>query len=117
MRPEDFRSFYGRDIPFSARGWVAELDGRVIGLAGFALLGNPPMAFSDMTEEMKAFPVTIMRESRKVMKTLAKDRKTAYCLASKDLPGSEKFLQRLGWKWHTTDPNGEIYAWQTRSPG
>lgn len=115
MRPDDFQAFYGRDLPYTAKGWVAELDGKIIGIGGFALLGMPALAFSDMTEEMKAFPITIMRESKRIMAELAKTRSSAYCLASKEFPNSAQFLERLGWVWQRSDPNGEIYAWQSLS--
>ena len=115
MKRQDFVDFYGTEPPYSFKAWVAELDGKVIGLAGFALGGAVPMAFSDMTEEMAKYPVTIMRESRRVMNELAGVGRPLHCLASKHLPNSEAFLQRLGWTWFRHDENGEVYTWQSPS--
>ena len=102
------RAFYGHDLPFSARAWVAEVDGEVIGIAGYYLRGGAALVFSDMREAMKAYPVTIMREARRLM---ARIKVPAVCIADPDLPGSGRFLERLGWRFDRRTEEGDQYTW------
>lgn len=104
-------AFYGSPLPVSARAWVAELDGEVIGIAGYYLKGGAALVFSDMTDAMRAYPVTIMREAKRVM---AEIRVPAVCIASSERKGSARFLRRLGWTFARSTDEGEAYAWQPR---
>lgn len=107
-RAADFRAFYGRALPRSGRAWVAELDGKVIGLAGYYLMGGRAFVFSDMDEAMARYPVTIMREARRLMAGL---RLPALCIADPARETSGRFLERLGWRLVGPGDEGDIYAW------
>lgn len=85
----DVADFYG-SIPMSMRATVAELDGRVVGIAGYYMAQGVAFVFSDCKAELPK--MTIWREAVKYMQGLTIP---AICVASE---GSERFLERLGWK-------------------
>lgn len=99
-------AFFPADPPKSARAWVAELDGRVIAVAGYYIDGGAAVVFSDMKDEMYDFPVTIVREARAFMARLPVP---AACSASPRVRGAGRFLRRLGWQ-HL---RGNVFVWNS----
>ena len=95
----------------TVRAWVAELDGRPIGIMGYTVQRGQPAAamFSDMKDEMRAFPKVIVREARRL---LAEMRFPAVCIASGREKGAGRFLRRLGWQYLDTSDEGDIYVWR-----
>lgn len=108
-RPADFEAFYGRSPPYTMRAWVAELDGEVIGIAGYYMRQGWVQAFSDMNDAMRQYPGTIMREARRFMARL---KSPALCIASCSEKNAARFLGYLGWRHVGTSEEGEVYAWQ-----
>lgn len=109
-RPADFEAFYGRRLPYTARAWVAELDGEVIGIAGwYRRADGYALAFSDMTDAMRMWPGMIMREAKRFMGALSGP---AVCVANCNEEGAARFLSHLGWRKVGVCEDGEVYAWQ-----
>lgn len=104
----DIVQFYSRPLPFTVRAWVAEADGRVLGLAGYIPQGRYVLAFSEIKDEMRAHPMAVMRGAKKFMGLLDRP---AVAYASRKEPGSCRLLERLGWKYATTDDQGEVFTW------
>jgi hypothetical protein len=112
-RPSDFQEIYDRPAPVSMRAWSAELDGEVLGMAGYYIASGQIMVFSTMKDRMRDFPVTIMRASRRFMASLKEAKLPAICVASPDEGNSCAFLERLGWSHAGTGDEGEVYTWRT----
>ncbi len=103
----DMAEFYDEAPTGSVRAWVADLDGKVIGIAGCVYVGDKVVAFSAMKEEMRAFPVTIMRAARFIAKKLPPG---AVAKAYDQEKHSAKLLERLGFE--PLDANAGTYRWR-----
>lgn len=97
----------------TVRAWVAELDGEPIGIAGYYLIAGRAMVFSDMRDEMKRFPVLIMKLAIEFMGSIQSTGLPLVCTASTKIPNAEKFLQRLGWLHVGPSEAGEVYTWHS----
>lgn len=100
----DVREFYGKLPPQTIRAKVLERDGEVVGVAGYYVGGPTAVVFSDAKEGIPK--IRIWREAVKFMREL---NLPALCVAT---PGSEAFLQRLGWTFAGLDDGKEVYRWQ-----
>ena len=78
------------------RAWVGELDGRLIGMGGFAFVQGRWVAFSDLTEEARAHKMTLMRAAIRAF-AAARDSRIRFIYAAPDPaePGAVKWLRRL----------------------
>lgn len=103
----DAHAFWGRTLPGSIRGYVAELDGQVMGIAGLAYAPNNIIAFADMAEGGQKYPMTIMRMTKLVKTLLNETRVPVYCNADVKLRNSTKFLEHIGFK----PCGGRAYVW------
>ena len=99
----DIEGFFGRMPGPSIRARVLELDGEVVGVAGYYLVGGIAVMFSDTKADIPK--LTIWRESKAMMAGM---RIPAVCVAS---DGSGPFLERLGWRHLGPSPDGEVYQW------
>lgn len=95
---EDATAFWGKTAPVSIRGYVAELDGRVMGIAGLAYAPNQIRGFADMVEEGQKYPMTIMRITKLVKALLNETKAPVFCNADPNLPNARKFLEHIGFK-------------------
>lgn len=96
----DFRSFFGRSAPHTIRARVLEIDGEVMGIAGYYLVNGAAFVFSDNKEGIPM--IRIWREAKAFMESL---NLPAICMADEN---SGPFLERLGWQ----SVDGEFYKWQ-----
>lgn len=94
----DAQAFWGPGLPTSIRGYVAELDGRVMGIAGLAYAPNQIRAFADMVAGGEKYPMTIMRMVKLVKALLNETKAPVFCNADPNLPNSRKFLAHVGFK-------------------
>lgn len=101
----DFRQFFGRLPETTVRARAIEIDGEVVGIGGYYVLGEQAVMFSD--HKPGAIPkITIWREVKAFMDTIEMP---AICRCTK---GSERFLQRLGWVLAEHTDDGDLYRWQ-----
>ena len=63
----DYRTFYGGPAPCSLRGLVAERDGRLVGFAGYYLVGSLAHVFTNHADMTKR---EIVKSGREVVKML-----------------------------------------------
>lgn len=103
----DAEAFWGRSLPASIRGYVAEKDGVVMGVAGLAYMPTQIIAFADMKEGGQKYPMTIMRITKLVKALLNETKVPVYCNADVLLPNSQKFLEHVGFKLLS----GRTYVW------
>ena len=95
---EDAKAYWGKSLPVSVRGYVAELDGKVMGIAGLAYAPTQIRAFADMAEGGQKYPMTIMRITKLVKALLNETKAPVYCNADEALPNARKFLEHVGFK-------------------
>lgn len=97
--------FHGKQLPWTVKALVADLDGEIIGIGGVYYDGDRAVAFSGMKSAMRRFPMTMARGALAIMRLIGNQP----CLAvpNPDEPGAERLLGRLGfepfveqvWRW------------------
>jgi len=87
---------------------VAELDGKVIGIAG-VMHSQALQAFSSMNGEIKKYPRTIVKAVREFRKILeAYGDSPIYAIADEDTKTAPGFLKHVGFKYYRDG----VYRWQ-----
>ena len=101
----DLLTFYGRLPPYSVRARVLEIDGELLGVAGYHITNGMAVMFSDWKEGIPA--ITVWREAVAMMKEI---KMPAICVATDQ---SGKFLKRLGWQYAGPSDDGDVYSWHS----
>jgi hypothetical protein len=104
---DDAKAYWGKNPPASIRAYVAEHDGKVMGIAGLVYGQNQIQAFADMAEGGQKYPLAIMRITKLVKALLNETRAPVYCNADVTLPNAKKFLEHVGFKLYS----GRTYVW------
>lgn len=109
----DLDEFYGDNRPrVSQRAIVVELDGKIVGIAALNYFDNQMTAVSEMRDELKAYPVTIMKAAKRFAEILNKHGAGVLAVASNDIPRSAQFLERVGFEYIGTISDGRVYRWR-----
>ena len=92
--------------------WVGDIDGRIVGIAGFARTSGRWYGFCDLHEEARPHKMKIARAARRAMQE-AKRRGIRYVYAQIDPeePGAEPWLRSLGFRIDPRMPS--LYRWGT----
>jgi GNAT superfamily N-acetyltransferase len=108
---DDIAAFSDLPAKPSIRAWVAELDGRIVGLAGVALVAGRWLAFCDLTADIRPHKIAIARAAIRFLEQCRRDG-IRYVYAEADLrePGSRRWLTSLGFE---IDPRTlHLYRWR-----
>ena len=111
---EDITAFSSlKDIP-TVKAWCFDLDGRVIALGGLSLTKGRWFAFLDLTDEARAYKMTLMRTAKRMMAEAERmGIRYVYTEADLDEPRSTEWLRRLGFE---IDPRSEyLYRWKNNT--
>lgn len=100
----DIAEFYGKMPGRSVRAKIYEIDGDAVGVLGHYIEDGIKVVFSDI--KRPAPKMAIWREAKAIMDNL---KGPAVCVA---MDGSERFLERLGWKYVDMSDEGAVYQWQ-----
>lgn len=97
----------------TVRGYVAEMDGKIVGSMGVMHV-RPPVAFSSMAPEMRQFPRLIVTAIRMFREMLAEHYTYVVAAASPTERDPASVLQRVGFVPYTkaTEDHLGVYAWQ-----
>jgi hypothetical protein len=96
---DDLRTWWpDTDVPRTVRGFAAELEGRVMGVAGLMYMPTIIFAFAEMVAEGQAFPLSIMRMVRKMRALMLTVNAPIVALADPKFPHSEAFLEHVGFE-------------------
>jgi len=97
----------------SARAWVGEVDGRLIGLGGLALAGGRWFAFLDLSPEGRTHKIALMRLAIRILDEARKDGiRFVYADRNPDEPKAQAWLTRLGFE---IDPRSQhYYRWSAK---
>ena len=108
---DDIEAF--SDIPNkpSMRAWVGEVDGRIVGLAGFVFSQGRWLGFCDLTEEARKYKMTLARAAKRVIAQARMDGiRFIYTESDPTEPTSVRWLTSLGF---TVDPRtAYLYRWK-----
>lgn len=115
LRPataDDLVSFYGHHPRSTMRAVVAEHDGRILGVAGLMRTPNGLLAVSEITDELRRYPLVIMRAGRIIADMARKSAVPVYAVASDKEANSAAFLERLGFVCISESREGGLFQWQ-----
>lgn len=93
----DAEQFFGGQMMFSMRGWVAEQDGVVTAIGGLYYEGGRPIAFSEMTGTFRKDRKDVAKGCRILMQMIDKIKSPVYAVANPNEPTAQKLLAKLGW--------------------
>jgi hypothetical protein len=115
---EDITTFAGELKAPTLRGWVGEVDGKVMALGGLAIVGGRHIAFLDVTDEGRNLLKSslhvrkaLIRTARMVMED-ARNRGVRFAFAEAEMKYqlADKMLEHLGFK---PDPRApDLYRWK-----
>jgi hypothetical protein len=100
----DIMNIYGQLPGQTVRADVFEVDGSPAAIVGRYVEDGVIVLFSDI--KVSASKMTVWRRAKEIMAGLTVP---AVCVAT---PGSEKFLERLGWSYLCDSDEGAVYQWQ-----
>lgn len=95
----DIETFAGRRNNETIRAFVGDLDGKIIGIGGLAVVKGRYYAFCDLEPEMRSYKMHIMRTAMKVFAN-ARRAGVRFVFAEADTkePKSVAWLTRLGFE-------------------
>lgn len=99
LRPatkQDVESFYGDRPLLTVRAIVAELDGDVVAIAGFAMHQGLNLAFSDLRENTNASRVMIVKYAKKMAHWMRDTGLPIYVTENPQRSNSHRFLSLMG---------------------
>ena len=88
--------FLGGPPPFSLRGYVARVGGRVVGLGGVYYDAGRAVAFSKMKDEMRPKRKACAKACRMLVDLIRETPGPVYAIASPDEATAPALLQKLG---------------------
>ena len=95
LKRQDVIDMYGRTVWASMRGFTAELEGRVIGVAGIAF-AKPLQCFCALDDEMKDHPREIVKAVRIVRELLNDVDLPVYATPDEYETTADQFLKHVG---------------------
>lgn len=112
--PEDAVAFWGHPPALSFRGFVAEIDGEVVGVGGvFYDEARRPIAFSEMREPMRKHLKAKAKAVRMIMGLAMRRHDRFYAVAQQDEPTAAPLLAKLGFRpTGQMTPVGELLVWE-----
>ena len=95
------------------RAWTELVDGRVVGIGGVQIMEDGPVvAFVDLTEEARRYPLSLHRAAVRFMQELRRSGiRRVMATADPAQPAAERWLDRLGFSPVEVDGT-TIYLWQ-----
>ena len=108
---EDIEAFSKLRNKPTIMAWVGDIDGRIVGIAGFARSGGRWYGFCDMHDEARPYKMKIARAARRAMQE-AKRRGICFIYAQTDPkePGAVRWLTSLG--FHIDPRAPSLYRWR-----
>lgn len=99
----DVQAFLGGPPPARLRGYVAILDGEVVGLGGVYYHAGTPVAFSDIKPPLRKHRKALAKGCRILMDFIREMNVPVYALANQEEPTASYLLCKLGFK-----PTGQV---------
>lgn len=96
--PALVEAFFGKPPPYTFRGHAALIGDRVVGLGGVSFVNGMPVAFSDMTDELRARQADRARCYRFLRREFRRHVGRLFAMCSEDEPTAPRVLAGLGFK-------------------
>lgn len=111
---DDYEKQCGTVPPARVRAWAAEVDGKLIGIGGICLPpGLPPVAFVDISEEARNYPVALHKTGLRFMEQVKRwgiPRVVATTDAGNET--QDRWIRRLGFTSDGTETDGKkVHTW------
>jgi hypothetical protein len=106
----DLRDWYGEAPKRSCRAWVIAQDGKLVALAGYSFEPGYILVFSEVRGEHPKFAT--WKYAKKLFANITKYRLPMRAVANPDIPGSDRFLERLGFEFEQETDIGKQYLWR-----
>lgn len=106
----DFEEFTGERPRKTLRAFVAKVNNRIVGIGGFTYYGHQAVAFLNVTEEAKRYPITMIRLCRKMINEHPGH---YFICAIKDQEEATatRFLEAVGFKFSQAYQGQEVFRW------
>ena len=118
MRPataEDIAHFSDMEVTPTIRGWVAEQDGELLGIAGFARARGRWWAFFDITDKLRAHKKFIVKSGKKFIEEAQRQGvRYLYAEADPNEPLAVRWMESLGFELDRR--SGTLYRWKNGGP-
>lgn len=109
LKHEHLVAFYGPDGRGpSVKGVAGLVDGELVGVGGFALLGGKVLAFCDVKEAARPFKMAIHRSAVRLMCEASKRHRIIFAEIDGNEAGAAAWLSRLGF----TEDEGGRWIWR-----
>ncbi len=97
---QDLIEYTGSLPPCQIRAMAAEIDGKVVGIAGLAFLRNGAvLAFMNAEDVVREHRVKLFRNARRFIKEMAgKGLSRVNAICADDIEAAERFLEHLGFR-------------------
>ena len=96
--PEILFAFFGKEVDNDVEALALYVKGKLLAIAGVERIENGHYVFSDYLDEVKCYPVSVVKFGHEVMKIINKyDR--AFAVASENEKTSKRFLQHFGFEF------------------
>ncbi len=105
--PDDVKDIAHRTV----RAIVAELDGKVIGVAGI-MHTSPLQAFGYFEDEFKKYPKAVVKSIKNFHALLAQYDVPVYAIACPKQKSSSRFLEHAGFKFDSVEGDRRYYIWK-----
>ena len=94
----DAQAFYGKPHPYTFIGYVAELDGEIIGIAGVFFDGGKRVAFSDLKPEVRKYRKFMVKTLKILAELFDSLGVPVYAVANQAEPTAPYLLIKLGFR-------------------
>jgi len=96
------------DVDRTVRGFTAEHDGEIVGVAGVMYLPSRLLAFAEMVDGAQRFPLSIMRMARLMRRLMGELGAPVFAQADPQYRNSAALLERVGFR-HV---QGDMYVFK-----
>lgn len=94
----------------SLRGLAVKRGDETLAIAG-VMHSAHLQVFSEMTDEMRQYPIMIMKTAKRLLRIMESYSQPLYAIASVDEPTSESFLKHLGFEYLNQNEDGRYFIW------
>jgi hypothetical protein len=114
MTAADRSAVVPAELSGTLRGYVAELDGKIVGVMGI-LHTSPPTAIGKMWDELRDHPRTVLQAIKLFREMLQKNYTYVVALADIDEKNSPAVLTRVGFVQRTaaTEEHKGVFTWHS----
>jgi len=105
----DVLALNGKSYDASFRGVAAEIDGKVVGIAG--VMHTPRLQFfSKFSDELRRHPKSMIKAAKMMKEMFGQYNSAIYSIADENVESSARFLEYIGFEHY----EGRVYRWLIR---